>query len=396
MNKKVSWGVTISLMAVTAAITFVITMSFSLDLFNSKVSNVKEREEAYTKIGELENFVRAKYYNPIDEEELIASVARGYVAGLHDPYAAYYTAEEYQSFSTEKAGYKVGIGCSVSEEGGYIKINDVYSGSSAEESGLLPGDIVVAVDDTDVLSVGFNAAVDMVKGEENTIVKLTVRRDGEDILIYCTRRKNEIQSVYSELIDNVGYIKITTFNALTAEQFKVAVDTMVTAGAKGLVFDVRNNGGGLLTAVDEMLDYLLPEGDIVVVTDRDGKQEVVLSSDEQQIKLPMVVVTNSNTASAAELFTAGLKDFKGAKQVGVNTYGKGVVQETYILTDGSAIKFTTGTYQTTKSDVYDGIGLKPDFELIASEQAKDIYPQVELEGDSQLKKAFEVMGTIVD
>ncbi len=393
MNKKISLGITISLVAISAAITFVITMSFSLGLFNSKVSNVKEREEMYTKLGELDSYVRSYFIDEISEDDLITELARGYVTGMGDKYARYYTAEEYSDLTVAQSGYNVGIGCTVKEDGGYILIDSVMEGSAAEESGLVAGDIIVGVDEIDVLSIGYNAAVAMVAGEENTIVTLTVRRNGEDSLFYCTRRKNEIKSVYSEVIGDVGYVKITDFNSITFSQFQVAVDTVVNAGAKGIVFDLRNTGGGLLSAVNEMIDYLVPEGDIVVTNDKNGLKTISLTSDEHEIDLPMVVVVNGNTASASELFTAAVRDFKGAKLIGENTFGKGVVQEIFKCADGSAIKFTTATYQTTKSDVFDGVGLKPDFEVFLADPTLGIYPNIELEADAQLKKAIEVIGT---
>lgn len=393
MNKKISLGITISLVAVAAAITFIITMAFSQDIFNAKVTGVKEREEIYEKLEQLDVTVRTNFNGTIDEEALQDAIAKGYVQGLNDPYAAYYSAKEYANESLNTQGQTVGIGVTIEkQESGYIKVLRVDTASPAEEAGILAGDVIVKVDGEDVLVLGYDTAVSNVRGDEGTKVTITVQRDGQEQSFELIRKKMGIISVTGQTIGDIGYIRITTFNSTTAAQFKKAVDEQTVAGVKGFVFDVRGNGGGLVSSVVEMLDYLLPEGTLATVTYKNGTTKILGTSDEEhQINLPMAVLVDHGTASASELFSAAIHDFERGKLVGVTTYGKGVMQNTYTLDDGSAVKVTVGYYYPPKSPNYDGIGIKPDYEVELNEP----FETVTQEMDTQLQKALEVVATSI-
>ncbi len=369
MNKKISLGLAISIAALVAAVTFIMTSFFSLQRFNSKVQAVKEKAEKYERLEALDTYVREHFYTDLDEESLMNGLLKGYVEGLDDPYSTYLTAEEYQAVIERGSGTTIGIGVTANEsDEGYIHLIEISKNSPAEEAGLLPEDLIVAVDGTDVLEVGFETAIDLVKGEEGTTVTITVRRDGRDSDYTVTRRPFDLITATGELLDgNIGYIYISNFRENTVEQYEAIMEELLANGAEALIFDVRGNGGGLLGPLEEMLDPLLPEGVIATATYQDGTTENVVHSDAEELMLPMAVLVNGNSASAAELFSASLRDFGKAQLVGETTFGKGVMQTTTQLEDGGGLTLTVATYQTVKSDCYQGVGLTPDVEVPAGE-----------------------------
>ncbi|MBC8610660.1 Probable CtpA-like serine protease [uncultured Ruminococcus sp.] len=397
MNKKISLGAAIAFMAVVASITFVITMLFSQGVFNKMISNVSQRESMYEKIQEIDKLVRNNYLFELDEDALKDEMASGLINGLEDPYAAYLDQEEYERDLLESKGELVGIGiqASVDPTNGYMTVVSIYDGAPAAESGLQVGDIIVKIDGKDVAEVGATEAIKMISGEPGTKVTVTVRRDAVDTDYTLQRKQVEIPSIVSRMIDTNCYIKITEFNANTPEQFKKAIETAQKNGAKGLIFDLRGNGGGNMDAVTEMLDYLLPSGNIVTQTDAKGETTVLATSDDSQVSMPMITLTNGKTASASELFVADLKDYGKAQSVGTTTYGKGVMQTTYALSDGSAIRLTTGYFNPAKSDNFNGVGIAPDYEVTLTAEQEQNFATLDETTDPQLKKAIEVINSQV-
>lgn len=392
MNKKVSLGAAICFMAIAAAITFTITMSFAKNIFNSKIANVDERANVYEKLAEIDQIVRNNALEDIDEDALMNAIADGYMAGLNDDYAYYMDQDEYQNYQMDNDGELIGIGITVSlDESGYILVNDVTPDSPAAVAGIQAGDLIVRIDDTDVLSVGYNEATAMVRGEEGTRVNITVRRNQEELTLEAVRTKITTTSVSYRMIGENGYIKITGFDATTPDDFKAAVSDLQSQGATGLIFDVRNNPGGLLDGVAKVLDFLLPEGDIVSVTDSKGNTEVLYESDENSVDMPMVVLVDGNTASAAELFSAALRDYNKAELVGVNTFGKGIMQTAYSLSDGSAINLTTHYYNPPSGVNFHGVGLKPDYEVNLTPDQQLSLSELSDEENAQLQKAISVL-----
>lgn len=392
MNKKISLGVAICFMAIAAAITFTITMFFSLNVFNNKIANVDEREHLYKKLSEIDTYVRNQYLGDIDEEELLDYVARGYMVGINDKYAAYMTQEEYKYYQQENEGTLVGIGTTArKDDSGYILIVDVKENSPAEAAGIQAGDLIVKVNDEDILTIGYTQAMSNIKGEEGTKVNLTLRREGEDYSVELTRKNIQSSTVEYRVIDENGYIKVSKFDETTVDDFKYAVSDLKSQGVKGLIFDVRNNPGGLLDSVADVLDYLLPEGDLVSETNKKGETKVLRTSDSSCVELPMVVLVDGETASAAELFAADLRDFKVAELVGQNTYGKGIMQGAFPLEDGSAIKMTIAYYNPHSGVNFDGVGLKPDYEVALTTEQKLNFDTLDETSDPQLMKAIEVL-----
>lgn len=371
MNHKVSVGVTISIAAIVCALTFVVTSFLTLQGFNEKVQAVKEKAEKYERLEALDTYVREHYYSEeLDEEALMNGILKGYVAGLDDPYSTYMTAEEYSAKMTRESGQTIGIGVTVTKaDDGMIQVVSVQENSPAEEAGVQPEDRIIAVDGASVAELGYDTAVDHVKGDEGTTVSLTIDRGGKELKLRITRKSYEVVTVHSQMLEGqIGYIRISAFRENTVEQYRDALDGLVANGARGLIFDVRNNGGGLLSALSEMLDPLLPEGTIATATYQGGNTETVVTSDAEELNLPMAVLVDGNSASAAELFSASLRDFGKAKLVGTTTYGKGVMQVTRKMEDGGGLTLTVATYQTVLSECYQGVGLTPDIEVEASEE----------------------------
>lgn len=394
MNKKISLGAALALMFVITAVTFSITMIFSRQMFASTVSNISQREAMYDKLYEIDSYVRKNYYGDIDETNLNDYLAIGYVAGLSDRYAAYYSAEEYAQHQQENAGKLVGIGIrAMKDESGFIKVMEVYPDSPAAEAGIKPNDLIVKVNDIDVSEDTYESAIKSISGKAGTKLSLTVRTDNQDREIKeITRRVVVTPTVYPRMIDNVGYVKIVDFNENTYDQFKKAIENLVgNQNAQALVFDLRNNTGGLVDPVIKMLDMLLPEGVIATANYRDGSTEVLGTSDANCVNLPMAVLTNDRTASAAELFTQALRDYDMAKSVGTTTFGKGVMQVTHSLKDGSAVRITVAEYNPPKSPNYNGVGIKPDYEVSLTEDQIKNFDSLNETTDPQLKKALEVL-----
>ena len=398
MNKKISLGAAVTFCAIVAAITFAITWMASSDTFDGLVSNLTQRDEIYQKMDEIDKYVRTNYLNQneVDDQALQDSIATGYLAGLGDKYAAYYTADSLKQKELDSKGVMVGIGVTASEdESGYIKIISTYTDSPAEAAGILPQDLIVNVDGEDVKSIGYLKAMEKVKGEAGTTVKLVVRRGGQDSEMEVSRKQMEIPTVEYRMEGQNGYIKISSFKEATIDQFNKAIDELTAQGAQGLIFDLRENSGGTLDSVSKMLDKLLPEGVIATKVKADGTSEVLAESDAVEINLPMVTIGNKNTASAAELFICALRDYDKEKLVGTTTYGKGVMQELHTLKDGSSINLTTGYFNPPKSENFNNKGITPDFEVKLTEDQQKLFDEraLELENDPQFTKAVEVLNT---
>lgn len=383
MNRKISLGLALSITAIACAVTFIITSFFSLQNFNEKVAGVKEKSEKYRKLEEIDTYVRENYFNDIDEEELSYGILKGYINGLGDKYSEYLSPEEYKEMLAEDSGKIVGLGITVSKDSnGYITITSIMTESPVSQSVLEVGDIIVAVDGKDVLEIGAEDAINSMNGTEGTDIEITIRRDGKDIPLKFTRETIEITSVTSRMLDNyIGYIKISSFLENTPDQFHTELEKLTADGAEAIIFDLRDNGGGLAESLEKCLDPLLPEGVIAVEKYKDEHTETLIYSDESELDIPMTVIVNENTASAAELFSVALRDFKSSPLVGVQTYGKGVIQSYKPFDDGSAVYLTIAEYQTTLSECFDGIGLTPDYITVQSDDES---------GDIQFDKALEI------
>lgn len=397
MNRKITLGAAVTLAIMLAVVTFIMTMIYARNSFDSMVFNLKERETMYAKLAEVDRLVRQKYYNWIDEENLEEKLIEGYIDGIDDKYGSYFTAEQYSALQSDYDGRMVDIGVVCEQEpGGYILITEVYPDSPAALSELAAGDVIIKVDDLAVTAENYSQAVDALKGDPGTTVTIMVRRDNVENSYTITRRKVDVPSVYGDLMDDVGYIRITEFNDNTPNQFFRLLTDQMEQGAEGFIFDVRSNPGGTLESVCNILDRLLPEGPIVSAVYRNSDEpEVLYSSDAEELDMPMTVLINSKTASAAELFAQALKDYNKAKTIGVVSYGKGSMQEIHKLSDGSAIDITVALYEPPYSENFEGIGVKPDYDVKMSAELEKEIGSLDEYSDPQLKKALEVVNASV-
>lgn len=392
MKRKVSISFLISVVAFfTAAAVAITTMLFTLVIIPKREGALFSANQ---KLLEIRSLVNKYYIGDIDEQYLADCLYSGYVFGLDDKYAGYITAADSEQNINDLRGLYAGLGVQITEhpDNKTIYILYIHKDSPAEEIGLLPCDEIVEVDGQKVSEIGYNKAVDYISQvASGSSLKLLVERQGELIELNPVLKQFVSQTVFYKMIDNIGYISITQFTDATVEQFTNTVDLLVDKGVEALVFDLRGNGGGTLTSVYKMVDYLVPEGLVVKLEYKDKTRNQALMSDEHCVDVPMAVLTDKNTASASELFAQSLKDYEMAFTVGSVTYGKGVVQTTFDLSDGSMIRFTTAKYYTANDICVDGVGVKPD---IATEwNSNELkYRLINgIEKDKDFLKAYEAL-----
>lgn len=344
--------------------------------------------EVSGKLDFLKEVIDLKYLEKTDEKTLEENIYKGLLQGLNDPYSVYYTKDEYDALKEETSGSYCGIGALVSQNAdtGVITAINVFKGSPAEKAGMKNGDIIFKVEDKEVTGEDLNNVVAKMKGEKDTKVKINVYRTSEKeyIDLEITRDKVDVPTVEHKMLDKskgIGYIQITQFEEVTYDQFKEALDDLKKQGMKSVIFDLRNNPGGLYDTVCEMLDDLLPEGTLVYTKDKDGKKQEK-KSDANFLDMPMVVLQNENSASASEIFAGAIQDFGAGKIVGTQSFGKGIVQSIIPLSDGSAVKLTVEKYYTPKGVNIHGKGITPDVKVEISKDGKM---------DNQLQKAIEVI-----
>lgn len=342
------------------------------------------------KLESLQQLIESRYLyeDEVDQEALQDGILKGYIDGLGDPYSVYYNAEETKELLSSLEGEFSGIGVLVSQnaETKLITFVTVYEGSPAAKAGFKDGDVLYKVDGEDITSQDLDTVVAKMRGEKGTKVDITVVREGVDEEITATviRDTVEVQTVSSKMeAGKIGYIQISQFDTVTYEQFKKALTKLQKQGAKGYVFDLRSNPGGSLDAVCKILDLLLPEGTIVSTKDKNGKEDVISSDEEHQLKEPAAVLVDGNSASASEIFAGAMQDYKVGTIVGTTTYGKGIVQQIFELPNKTCVKLTISEYFTPKGRSIHKKGVSPDVE-VAYEPGKD-------GEDNQLEKALEVV-----
>ena len=320
-----------------------------------------------SKMTELQAYIDQFFLDDIDREKVQDSICKGMVDGLGDVYAAYYNEEEYKDMKEKTSGNYCGIGAYVSQSAtdGAITIVQPIKDSPAEKVGLKSGDIITEVNGKSVEGMDLTAVVSKMKGKAGTKVELTVLRDNHQKKFTITREEIHSQTVAYKMLD---YIEVSSFEEVTKQQFRDALDDLEKQGEKSLVIDLRNNGGGLLSTAVDMLDRLLPEGIVVYTKDKDGKKEVYRSTDKESFDKPIAILVNENSASASEVFSGAMQDYNKAVLVGTTTFGKGIVQTVFDLSDGTAIKLTTAKYYTPKGRNIHGTGLEPDITEALNDQ----------------------------
>lgn len=343
------------------------------------------------KVELIKQYIEQYYIGDVDEEALEEGSLSGILEALGDDYAEYYTAEEMESLVASNSGEYSGIGISVfwnDEE--QVEVYKVFEDTPAQEAGLQVGDLIIGANGETEFE-NLDSLVSIVKGESGTSVELTILRDNEELSFTVERRQITIQTIEYEMLDNnMGYIYISEFDTVTAEQFNEAIDDLLDQGMESLILDLRDNPGGQLDTVVSMADRLLPEGVILTMEDKNGNVRSETSDEENQLDIPMAAIINGNSASASEVFVGALKDYEKAVVVGETSFGKGIVQSLWQLSDGSGIKFTTEVYYTPNGTSLNGVGITPDVEVSLPEDAYDDGELTEDE-DTQLQAAIEAL-----
>lgn len=342
------------------------------------------------KLNYLESLINEEYLEEKEEDSLREGLYAGLMSGLNDPYSTYYTAEQYKELNTSNEGSYVGIGAVLQKDkDGGAKIVQLYEGGSGEQAGLKKGDVLKAIDGEDVTEKETSDIASMIRESDKDSVTLTIQRDEETKEIKVEIRDVEIQTVSHEMLDDeTGYIRISEFSEVTSNQYKKAFEDLQDKGMKKLVVDLRDNPGGLLTAVCDVLRQILPEGLIVYTEDKNGKKEEEKCDGKSELAMPLAVLVNGGSASASEIFAGAVKDYGIGTIVGTTTYGKGVVQTIQPLSDGSAVKITIAKYFTPKGNDINKKGIAPDVEAELSEDSTD-WTELTHEEDTQLQSALK-------
>ncbi|MEE1511544.1 S41 family peptidase [Gemmiger formicilis] len=394
MSKKISLGVAATIAIIAMAVTFSLTMVVSMKMFNTTVSSVKNKERQYNKLSEIDRFVRAGEYFTIDEDTLNDRLAAGYMNGINDKYAVYYTAKEYSEKQSVEKGTLTGIGVAVVNDtsSGYARIIRLYDNSPAAEAGMQVGGFITAINDESTRNITSTARLtSKLLGEEGTTTTITyLTPDRQEQQLNLVHSNYKTPSIYTHqmVADTCGYIRIDAFTSGTASEFKAAVDELLQQGANSLVFDLRDNTGENLNAALVAADYCVPSGEIAKQQDRDGNVTVLRMSDETEINVPIVCLVNGSTAGSAELFANALRKMAGATLVGTKTAGKGVVlSDAQSFSDGSAAYITVGLLLDNEDQTWNEEGLRPDIDAALSVDEQNAYYDYTLDTDPQISKA---------
>lgn len=359
---------------------------------------IKKDYNYESKAKAIYNLMESEYVGDLDKEDIFEGMFVGMVALSTDRYSRYISAEDFKAYQISTTGNYAGIGAktSIDPDDYTICILSVYANSPAAKAGLQSGDKILKVEGEAVGYDNYEDAIEKIRGEKGTAVVLTIKRDEQIFDAEVTRDDVDVPTVGGAVLDNnIGYIKIEGFEAVTYDQYKAVYEDLRNQGITSLIIDLRNNPGGLLDTVSEIADDIIPEGIITYTEDKNGNRDYINSS-EGELDIPLVVLVNENSASASELLTAAVKDTGKGTIIGKNTYGKGVVQTTFPFKDGSALKLTTSKYYTPNGVCIDGVGVAPDIEVdnpsdyeyttLSSDKA-----ECDLVNDTQLKKAVEIL-----
>lgn len=371
-----------ALLVVSAFILSGCTTAYFLPRFLGRQT---KEEEIDAKVQELNQYIERYYLFDYEEENVENGIYKGLMAGLGDVYTGYYTPEEYASFMETSNGSYSGIGAMMQQDysTGIITVVRVFDGSPSAEVGMQSGDILYMVEGEEVTGQDLSLVVSDLKGQEGTDVHISILRGNDVLELTLTRRSIQVPTVESRMIDGqIGYIAITEFDDVTDEQFMTALSALESQGMKKLIIDLRDNGGGLVDVTCAILDRLLPEGLIVYTEDKNGNRQEETSDAENYFPGDMAVLVNGNSASASEIFAGAIKDYGVGTLIGTQTFGKGIVQSLFPLSDGSAVKITVSRYYTPAGNNIHEVGITPDI---------IVERDTESEVDNQLQKAIEVL-----
>ena len=393
MSKKISLGVAAAIALIAMAVTFSLTMVVSMNMFNTTVSSVKNKERQYNKLSEIDRFVRSNEYFTINNDTLNDTIAAGYVLGISDKYARYYTTKAYSEKLAMDSGKLTGIGVSVVNDAssGYARIIRLFENSPADDAELQVGGFITAINGVSTRQMAETSAIDSAllgeEGTTTTITYLTPDRQEQTLDLVHSNYKTPTVS-YQILNEKVGYLRVYSFSSTTGSEFKSAVDALMDSNVQTMVFDLRDNTGENLNAALVAADYCLPSGLIASQQGKDGTVTDLRMSDETALSVPAVCLVNGSTAGSAELFANALRKMGDALLVGTTTTGKGVVMsDPQSFSDGSAAVITVGILRDNEGETWDDFGLTPDVDATLTSDEQNSYYDFTTDTDPQIAKA---------
>jgi carboxyl-terminal processing protease len=388
MRKKIELGTAIFFIVAAVFITGIVTFMYMKHMAERSTG----KSEMFEKLSQVYQVVNNRYVGEYDDSESMDTLLSGFIEGV-DRYGVYLDKASYLEYKNGLDGKTSGIGLNVKyvASTGLLKITRVRAGSPAEDAGLMAGDIITKIDDTDVSTLSYNDATTKLQAAIGTEIKLTLLRKQEEIKATVAVQVYTEETVSSRvLVNNTGYVSISEFDTNTTEDFKTAVENLKTQGVSKFIFDVRNNTGGSLTSVTEILDYILPKGTICSTKDRIGTEKK-FSSEASYLEGDIVVLINGGTYSGGELFAAAIRDFKFGTLIGSRTYGKGMAQEVIPLGDESALYLSTNMYYSPNGENYEGVGVAPHVEVKLSADQEDRFYELTFDEDTQLQQAMATL-----
>ena len=390
----------VMLVILVAFMTFILTTIGMYKYFTdtgfgkSLVSAANENNEIATELNKYRKIIDKYYLGNVDEEKLKEGAIKGYIEGLGDKYSEYISKEDMEDYMADTTGNFVGIGVYMAQDTKTNKIMVIspIKGGPAEKAGIQPGDYILSVDGTEYAGDQMSVAANKIKGEAGTTVKIKFLRNNETKEYELTREKITVNPVEGKVLENnIGYIEFSSFDEGTAEEFKNKYEELQKQGITSLVIDLRNNGGGIVSEALKIADYILNKDDVILYeVDKNNKETIEKSTNDPIINMPIVILTNGNTASSSEILAGALKDHGKAKVVGEKTYGKGVIQQLLTLPDGSGLKITSEEYLTPNKTKINGVGIEPDEKVSLPDTVKNVL-NVEEKYDTQLQKAIELL-----
>lgn len=392
-----------SIMLLACAIIFALTFQHVQPAANAEAINSKDKTyesilqvvsdpDVLKKLKTLAKMLDEEYYDEIDLEKIEAYLYKGVVAGLGDPYSAYYTKEEMKQVEESISGvyYGVGITMSLNKENNLAEVLKVAPNSPAEQAGVQVGDLISEVEDQSVVDMELSSIAALIRGEEGSTVNVCFLRNGTYLDLTLTRANIETETVTSEMIDGtIGYIRLEGFEEVTTKQFTESFDALKEQGMKGLILDLRDNPGGRVDVANEIAQYLIPEGTLTYIEDKYGNRQDFFCNGQKTWNQPLILLVNGNSASASEIIAGAVKDYQVGDLIGTTTFGKGIVQTTKTLNDGSALKYTFAKYYTPKGEYIHNKGIDPDLEIELDEI--NLEQGYSKDTDNQLKTAVEQM-----
>lgn len=397
-QKKEKIYKSIMAIALTAFITFMVTTALLYSYFsNNPIVTSKTNANSKTIASKLDSYkaIIDKYYlGDVDETKLEEGAIKGYIEGLGDPYTEYISKKDMESYLDDTLGNFVGIGIYMikNTENDRIQVLSTIKDSPAEKAGIQAGDLIISADGVEYHADDMTTAANKIKGAAGTTVKLEILRGTQNLTFDIKREKVKVNQVEGKVIsNNIGYIKFESFDETTAADFKAKYEELAKQNIKSLIIDLRNNGGGIVDQALEIADYMTDKDSVLLYeVDKNGKEEVKKAKEDPIINMPIVVLTNENTASASEILAGALKDLGKAKIVGTKTYGKGVIQQILKLNDGSGLKITIEEYQTPNKNKINKVGIEPDETVELPEELQDKL-EIEESQDTQLQKAIDLL-----